>query len=129
MAGRRLSPAQKLLVIFILTIFAPGLLLAIFGARALWQERRMEESQLRDRLDHGGEAAARVLSDELAKLQAIVDDDDQAERTFRSLPADGSWAYVERRDGRLHVYPPNVLPYELKALLLKAFSPNRELWS
>jgi len=113
MAGYRFSPAQKLLVVFILTIFAPGLLLAIFGARALWQERGVAESQLRERLDRGADVTTRVLSDELTNLQSMFAEDVQADRMFRSLPKDGSWAYVERRDGRLQVYPQDVLPYEL----------------
>ena len=113
MAVNRLSPAQRLLIVFILTIFAPGMLLAIFGARALWQERRLAESQLRDRLDHGAEAAIRVLSDELGKLQALLDDDASTVRIVRSLPEDGSWAYVEHLDDGRRVYPANVLPYEL----------------
>ena len=110
MNGKRVSPAQKLLVVFVLTIFAPGLLLAVFGARALWQERRMADRQLRDRLDHGAEVTIRTLADEVARLQSMVDEGLLPEKTFRGLPPDGSWAYVERHDARLQVYPPNILP-------------------
>jgi hypothetical protein len=55
MAGHRFSPARKLLSIFVLTIFAPGLLLAVFGARALWQERSVP------RTSHGGFSEYRLF--------------------------------------------------------------------
>ena len=51
MVAKGLSPGQRLLVIFVLTILVPALLLAVFGARALWQERHQAEQQLRGRLD------------------------------------------------------------------------------
>lgn len=115
MAGKRLSQAQKLLVVFVLTIFGPGLLLALFGARALWQEKRKAEEQLRDRLDRGTEATIRALANEFSKLQSMVDEDLQPGKTFRSFPADGSWAYVESHDAGPQVYPANILPYEVGA--------------
>jgi signal transduction histidine kinase len=117
MLGKPLPPAQKLLVVFALTIFVPGLLLAVFGARALWQERRGAEQRLQDRLDHGAEIAGRTLANELSRLQSIVDGAGLGlpfENAFRDLPADG-WAYVERRGSMIQVYPPNALPYELQA--------------
>jgi hypothetical protein len=73
MAGSRLSPAHKLLFVFVITVFAPGSLLAVFGARALWKERRIAESELRARLDRGGQAVVRALSDELGKLHTLLD--------------------------------------------------------
>src|SRR5207247_512200 len=113
MAGKRLSPAQKLLAVFVFTIFAPGLLLAVFGARALWQEKRTADRQLRDRLDRGAEVTVRALGEEVGKLQSMLDEGLPPDKTFRGLSPDGSWAYVERREGKLQVYPPNILPYEL----------------
>src|SRR4030095_10972702 len=113
MAGKRLSPSQNLLAVFVLTIFAPGLLLAVFGTRALWQEKRTAEGQLRDRLGGGREATIRALAFEVAKLQSIVEEGLPPEKTFRGFPADSSWAYVERHDAGLQVYHANLLPYEL----------------
>src|SRR5262245_9047503 len=110
---KRLSPAQKLLSVFLLTIFAPGLLLAVFGARALWQEQRMADRQLRDWLDRGADVAIRALANDVAKLQSSLDAGLAAEKTFGNLPKDGSWVFVERRDPAFEVFPPNVLPYEL----------------
>src|SRR5688500_6869863 len=113
MVGSRLSSAHKLLLVFVLTVFAPGSLLAVFGARALWQERRMAESELLDRLDHGGQVVVRVLSDELAKLQTLLEQPVRDERLLRSLGAKGSWAYVNRgMDGRWIVLPRDVIPYD-----------------
>jgi signal transduction histidine kinase len=127
MARNPLSPAQRLLAVFVFTIFAPGLLLAIFGGRALWQERRLADQQLRDRLDHGTDLAVRTLADEITRLQSIVDaGSPAAESSFRALPQNGSWAYVERRDSALHVYPTNILPYEL-AESTESLAVNPEL--
>jgi hypothetical protein len=91
MAAKRLSPGQKLLVTFILTIFAPGLLLALFGARALWQERQLADQQLRDRLDRDADVAMRSLADDFAQRQSTVDGDLPPDKAFRDLPEDGSW--------------------------------------
>jgi signal transduction histidine kinase len=114
MVGSRLSPAHKLLIVFVLTVFAPGALLAVFGARALWGERRIAENELRGRLDRGGQAAIRVLSDELAKLLALLDQPVRDDRLLRRLGANGSWVYVDRQpDGRWVVLPRDVLPYDL----------------
>src|SRR5215813_12667681 len=97
MDARRVSSAQKLLAIFILTIFVPGLLLAVIGARALWQERRLADRQLRDRLDHAADAVVERFTEEFTKVDSLLEDPDP-EKVVRSLPADRSWAYVARHD-------------------------------
>src|SRR3954462_4084700 len=113
MAANRLFPAPRLLVVFVATIFVPGLLLAAFGVRALWQERRVAEGELRDRLERGNEAAIRVLADDLAKLQAVVDERSVDDRLFRAFPTDGSWVYVDDQGGHRLAYPTGALPYDL----------------
>jgi signal transduction histidine kinase len=113
MVGSRLSPAHKLLLVFVLTVFAPGSLLAVFGARALWQERRTAEGELRARLEHGAQAAVRTLSDELGKLQPLLEQPLRDERLLRGLGEHGSWAYVDREpDGRWRVLPRDLIPYD-----------------
>ena len=47
----RLRSGSNLLAVFGLTILLPGVLLAVFGARALFQERRLANQQIRERLD------------------------------------------------------------------------------
>jgi hypothetical protein len=98
---------------FILTILVPGFLLAIFGVRALLQERRLAEQQLHNRLEHSAELTTRALADQFSKLQRLVDDGLKYERALDS-PV-GSWAYVESDGSNLRVLQENVLPYELSA--------------
>ena len=113
MVGSRLSPAHKLLLVFVLTVFAPGSRLAVVGARALWQERRTAEGELRARLEHGAQAAVRTLSDELGKLQPLLEQPLRDERLLRGLGEHGSWAYVDREpDGRWRVLPRDLIPYD-----------------
>jgi signal transduction histidine kinase len=92
----------------------PGLLLAVFGARALWQEKRGAEGELGKRLERATDVASRALEDEVTKLQSLLDEGLPPENTFRALPADGSWAFAERDDNGVRIYPPNVLPYEFR---------------
>ena len=115
MPAKRFLQGQSLLVAFILTILAPGLLLAVFGGRALWQERQTADRQLRDRLDRGAEVAIEMLAEEFDGLQALVDGGLPPETAFRDLPPDGFWAYVEDDSSIVQVYPPGILPYELNA--------------
>jgi signal transduction histidine kinase len=115
MLRNHLSPGQRLLVVYALTIFGPGLLLAIFGARALWQEKQSAGRQLQSQLDHGADVTVRALADQLSKFQSMVDQGLPPERAFRELPPDGSWAFVEGESPNIVVYPLNILPYELGA--------------
>src|SRR5689334_14872464 len=113
MPRERLSQAKKLISVFVVTICAPGLLLAVFGVRALWQENQTAGRQFQDRLDRGAEVAIRTLADGVARIQSIMDAGLPLEKAFRDFPKDGSWAYVERSDTGLRAYPPNIFPYEL----------------
>src|SRR5262245_57316808 len=113
MLRNRLSPGQRLLVVYALTIFGPGLLLAIFGARALWEEKQSAGRKLQSQLDHAADVTIRALADQLGKFQSMVDQRLPPERAFRELPPDGSWAFVEGESPNIQVYPLNILPYEL----------------
>ena len=113
MVAKGLSPGQRLLFIFIATIFVPGLLLAIFGARALWQERQLAEQQLQTKLGDAADLTARALADQLDRLLALIAGGLPPETAFHDFPADGSWAFIERQGDGLRVYPRQALPYEL----------------
>jgi signal transduction histidine kinase len=121
MIAKRLSPGQRLLLIFVASIFLPGLLLAVFGARALWQERQVAAQQLQARLDAAGESAVQALADQLDRLQALVTSGLPPETAFQGLPADGSWAFVDYQNAGLRVYPDQALPFSL--------TPSRAVWS
>lgn len=69
----RLRSGRELVLVFALTILVPGLLLAVFGARTLVQERRFGEQQIRDRIDRAGDEAARDLGFELRDWVAALD--------------------------------------------------------
>ena len=113
MVAKGLSPGQRLLFIFIATIFVPGLLLALFGARALWQERQFAEQQIQGKLDDAAEIAARTLGDQLDRLQGLVDGGLPPEVVFQDFPSDGSWAFIEHLEDGIRVYPSRALPYTL----------------
>ncbi len=110
-----LAPGRRLLIVFVLTIFAPGLLLAFFGARSLWDERRRIDEELKTRLEYSAQIAARSLSEQFSRLQSRLDR--QAWRgDHLDWPEDGSWVFVVREDDRTRIYPSNVLPFELQAM-------------
>jgi signal transduction histidine kinase len=113
MFGKRWSPGERLLAVFVLTILGPGLLLAIFGVRALLQERNLAERQLQARLDHGAEATIRALADQFLRFRSLVDQDFAPEKAFADLPQDGTWAWVSGEGRDVVVYPPDILPYAL----------------
>ena len=47
----RLHTGRGLIALFTVTMFLPGILLAVFGVRALYQERRLADQQIRERLE------------------------------------------------------------------------------
>jgi signal transduction histidine kinase len=114
MITKPLSPGQRLLCIFVVTIFVPGVLLAVFGANALWQQRRLAAQQLQTDLEDAADLASRILGDELNRLQALLTGRLPAETIFQGFPADESWALVSGQADGLNVYPPRSLPYELR---------------
>ena len=112
MSGRQTS-SHRLLIVFVVTIFVPGLLLAVFGVRSLWQERQQAAARLQERLDYSAQLAATSLGEQLARLQRVVDQQAWSSASGPGWPADGSWAFVVRDDG-VRVYPAGVLPFELR---------------
>jgi len=61
----RLRSESGLPAVFGLTILLPGLLLTVFGVRALVQERRFAQQQIRERLDTAAQIAVRDLERDL----------------------------------------------------------------
>jgi signal transduction histidine kinase len=53
---------RRLRFLFLMTVLAPGVLLAAFAARALVQDRAFTTQQLQERLDNAADAAASELS-------------------------------------------------------------------
>lgn len=115
MLVKRLSPGQRLLFIFIGTIVVPGLLLAVFGLRALWQERQQAEQHLQARLNDAADATVSALADRLERLQASMTGGLPPEKAFQNLPHDASWAFIERQGDALRIYPTRIIPYEISA--------------
>lgn len=70
MRRRQITIAQMLRR-FALTVVLPGIILLGFGLRALEQDRRSTEQQVRDRLDHFAEFTARAIDQQLANWQQL----------------------------------------------------------
>ena len=64
-----LRPGQRLPAIFVIGILLPGITLAVFSIRALLQERRLADQEIRERLDRVAKLAIRELDLELARWQ------------------------------------------------------------
>lgn len=116
-----LRPGRDLLLVFTFTILLPGILLAVFGVRALRQERRLLDQQIRERLDRAGELAVRDLEQEFLEWQAALEDIRQArsvdperlpDRIRRSVAEPGSGAIVFLGPQELRVWPERQLLYQ-----------------
>ena len=59
---------------FALTVLLPGIVLLLFGLRALQQDRLAVEHQIRDRLANTAELAARTVDQQLANWQQFRSD-------------------------------------------------------
>ncbi len=117
----RLRPGRDLVVVFALTILLPGVLLAVFGVRALRQEGRLANQQIRERLELAAERAARDLERELREWQAAlerigqvrtVDGEMLPERIRRSVTEPGSGVIVFVGPQELRVWPERQLLYQ-----------------
>ena len=58
-------PSRGLLVLFVLTLLLPGTALAVFGARALIQERQLADQEIRQRLESVADNVFREVEREL----------------------------------------------------------------
>src|SRR5262245_44556202 len=80
---RRMPATQRLVGIFIISILAPGLILAFFGLRALRQERGLADQQIRYRLASAAETIGGRLELQLKEWQLAADRLAQSEPTNR----------------------------------------------
>ena len=78
---------------FAILVVLPGLILLGFGLRTVEQDRRATEQQVRDRVRHAAEMAARAIDQHLANWQQ-----------FRSLAPPRRVAYLPNQ--RLSAQPP-----------------------
>jgi len=104
----------------------PGILLAFLGARALYQERRLADQQVRERLERTADRTLRELEQELARWQLAVDQASQDPRLERlplppgtggdSLDVPGAAVFVAREGDSLRAFPPGQLLYSLESV-------------
>jgi signal transduction histidine kinase len=80
-------PARSLLALFSLTVVLPGVLLAVFGLRTLWQERQFADQQLRERLNGAADGAMRDLEREVQGWQDALEAIDIGDAAGDALPA------------------------------------------
>ncbi len=74
----RWRSGHGVLLTFVVAILVPGILIAFIGFRALLQERRLADQQIRESVDRAAELAARDLEQELRQWQETVGDADPA---------------------------------------------------
>lgn len=117
-----LRSGRGLVVLFCATILLPGVLLAVFGVRALMQERRFATQQLLDRLDLAAANAGRDLDRAITQWQTLLDQwrrgeqlkmEDQPARVRDSLADAGAAAIVFRRNGQIGIWPRQQPLYDL----------------
>jgi len=70
---RPIRATQRLALIFIVTILTPGLILGIFAWRALLQERKLADQEIRERLNAAADEIGRRLEFDLKEWQRTVD--------------------------------------------------------
>ncbi len=133
----RLPTGRGLVGLFTVTLFLPGILLAFLGGRALVQERRLAEQQVRERLERTADQVLRELERELDRWQLALDSASQDARLerFPSPPgpardpggAPSGMVFVARDGDRLRAFPPGQLLYELVSLPALPLADGRRL--
>jgi len=89
---RPIRATQRLAAIFIVTILTPGLILGIFGWRALRQEKKIADQEIRERLNAAAEDIGRRLEFDFKEWQHAAD------RLVQGDPANReSWPELLRR--------------------------------
>jgi signal transduction histidine kinase len=119
----RLHTGRGLIALFTVTMFLPGILLAVLGVRAFHQERRLADQQIRERLERATDLAFRELELELSRWQQAVDQaaeistldrlplSQEAARDLIETP--GAGVLVIREADGLRALPPGQLLYQL----------------
>jgi len=111
---------RGLLVVFLATIVFPSILLAVFGLRALRQERWLVDQQIRQRLERATEAAAQSLEQELSEWEKELEQVGQPpvrespmlpERIGRAVGEPGAAALVVYDGREWRASPPGQLLY------------------
>jgi len=102
--------SQRLLFLFLATILLPGVLLGVYGFRALYFERQLVVQQARERLEESMNAVERRLEQEFDVWRGALD---HQNRFARLAAGTDSVVMVASDEGRLRVTPPNALLYSL----------------
>jgi signal transduction histidine kinase/tetratricopeptide (TPR) repeat protein len=106
--------------VFLATIVFPSILLAVFGLRALRQERWLVDQQIRQRLERATEAAAQSLEQELSEWEKELEQVGQPpagespmlpERIGRAVGEPGAAALVVYDGREWRASPPGQLLY------------------
>ena len=88
----RWRSGHGVLLTFVVAILVPGLLIAFIGFRAVLQERRLADQQIRESVDRAAALAARDLEQELRQWQEAVDEVAQLGAAPRaSWPTQFAW--------------------------------------
>jgi len=128
-----LRPGHRLPALFVVGILLPGIVLAVFSARALVQERQLANQQIRARLERVAALTIRELEQELGQWQRSVEElagsgilasnrevsspvaTSWPERVRQVVETPASGVIVFRDGGDVGVFPPGQLLYLLAA--------------
>ena len=117
----RWRSGHGVLLTFVVAILVPGLLIAFIGFRAVLQERRLADQQIRESVDRAAALAARDLEQELRQWQEAVDEVAQLGAAPRASWPDtvrlafeepGSGVVILLGSSDLRVFPPGQVLYE-----------------
>jgi signal transduction histidine kinase len=122
--SRSLRAGRRLFLIFSATVLAPGLVLGVFGLRALTRERQDVERQVRERFNAVAENIGRRLELELRDWQQAAEDlaprgsQDPAlwpERVRKAVAQPGGAVVLLGSGETVQAYPDGQLLYALSA--------------
>jgi signal transduction histidine kinase len=115
--GRRFraQPGHFLTALFALSVLLPGLLLAIFGFRALRQERSRADQEIHERMDRAADMVAGALERQFRDWQdsvdqlppaGIVDPEKLPQKMRRAMEEPGSVLWFWRDSTGINTHPP-----------------------
>ncbi len=96
--------------IFLATIVVPGVVLAVYGFRALYFERRIAHQQIREALEASTITMERRLELEFASWRDVLEHPD---RISKLAPNADSIVMLAKQGGHLRVSPSGALLYDL----------------
>ena len=135
----RLPATHRLVLVFVASILVPGVVLGVFGLRALIQEKRLADQQQREAVEAAAEAALQRLVEQFAAWNRALDQlastarasSGWPERVRAATAEPGSAVVLVGQPGQVEALPPGQLPYPLSPAGSepRARPPATPLWT